>query len=935
MIRPTLAVRLVALVVGFVLFALGLALLTGQTNRVVTGGLARLTSEDLPALLHIREIRQSFERTHGANVRALRSEVVPEAEPDAHLPMRRLLSRLAEQDPGLSERIEATAKSFAAYQRMAAEVRAEKETATAVDPAATERRIQDLEEEAGPLAVQFELLEQEAHDVLSARVEQTSRELASMQRFTGIVSILGVLLLTLGVLGTGRRVVVGIRMLTDAAEEVARGRFRKDLDFSEMADDELGDLARAFGRMHRGLQVSTVSKDYVDRILDSMQDCLLVCDADRHIITANPASLRLLGWTPEDLVGRPFLSLVATQGEAREHFERCWRGLAEDESMHDLEIELLRKEGGSVPLTVSGAILAEGDGAIGGYVLSGSDFTERKQAEEDLREAKKQAEKAALAKSEFLATMSHEIRTPMTAILGFTETLLEPDLSEAERLDAVHTIAANGRHLVELINNILDLSKIEAGRLDVERIDVSSWELLEETFRLMKAPAEAKGLSLDLVALNDLPETIQTDPTRLRQILINLLGNAIKFTSEGTILIVVHFFSEPDPATGVEGPQLEIVVLDSGIGMTDEQVARVFEPFTQADGSMTRRFGGTGLGLTISKQLAVLLGGDIVVASEPGQGTAFRVSVATGPVEGVARVGLEEGRKRWKEKTRRPASRSGQASLQGARVLLVEDNPVNRKLALRILEKAGARVACADDGTMGLEMLEQAIATNDPPHILLTDMHLPGLDGGALARLAREADFRGAILSFSAGAVPEDLRGRFDGAVAKPIDRKLMLDVIGTHARRVRGQESGREDPSVELNPAAGLRVLIVEDTPVNQRLVQHILKKAGAETVLADNGQQALDAVWNEENPRDFDVVLMDIQMPVLDGIQATRQLRAKGFEAPIIAFTANATTADRERCLAAGCDAFVPKPLDRRKLVSEVVQLAARKRVRTTLSS
>ncbi|MCA9751129.1 MAG: response regulator, partial [Gemmatimonadetes bacterium] len=470
----------------------------------------------------------------------------------------------------------------------------------------------------------------------------------------------------------------------------------------------------------------------------------------------------------------------------------------------------------------------------------------------------------------------------------------------------------------------LDLSKIEAGRLEVERIEVDAWELLEETYRLMNAPAKAKGLRLEMTSLNAIPESIRTDPTRLRQILINLIGNAIKFTESGTILLIVHFHEVPEPQSGLEGPQLEVVVVDSGIGMSDEQVARVFEPFTQADGSMTRRFGGTGLGLTISKQLAVLLGGDIVVSSRPHQGTAFRVSVSTGPVESVPRIGIEEGRARWRDRARKSSVEVASPTLGGLRILLVEDHPVNRRLAERILERAGAHVTSVDSGIAALEILRDTDSGRVSPDILVTDLHLPGLDGHSLATTVRAEGFAGAIVALSAGQATDELRGAFDAWLGKPIDRRNVVQTLAALANRSRASSTDSEAPSM---PLRGRHVLVVEDTPVNQRLVQHILERAGATTALADHGQEAVEKVLAaEESGTSFDVILMDLQMPRLDGVGATRLLREKGVAVPIVALTANATAADRERCLDAGCDEFVPKPIDRRKLLAIVGRLAGR---------
>jgi signal transduction histidine kinase/CheY-like chemotaxis protein/HPt (histidine-containing phosphotransfer) domain-containing protein len=392
-----------------------------------------------------------------------------------------------------------------------------------------------------------------------------------------------------------------------------------------------------------------------------------------------------------------------------------------------------------------------------------------------------QAETATRAKSEFLANMSHEIRTPMTSILGFAEDLLDPSLSELDKINAVKTIRSNGEHLLQVINDILDLSKIEAGKLEVEQISVSPLQVVADVESLMRVNAQRQGLSLDIEYLGAIPETILSDPTRVRQILINLIGNAIKFTKTGGIRLTVELTGDVSTQTPDAGAMLRFEVVDTGIGMTAEQIARLFQPFTQADNSTTRQFGGTGLGLVIAKRLAEMLGGTIVVESQPGVGTTFRVTIATGPLEGV-----------------------------------------------KMVEHTDGATFALPDGTV-------------------TTPALPSLCG----------------------------------------------------------------------------RVLLAEDGLDNQRLIAFILKRAGAEVVVADNGRLAVDlAMAAREEGKPYDVILMDMQMPVLDGYAATSLLRQKGYTGPIIALTAHAMASDREQCLNAGCDDFISKPIDRQQFFATLAK-------------
>ena len=392
-------------------------------------------------------------------------------------------------------------------------------------------------------------------------------------------------------------------------------------------------------------------------------------------------------------------------------------------------------------------------------------------AEETLRRAREEATAANIAKSEFLANMSHEIRTPMTAILGFSDVLME-SVTNREQFDAATTIKQNGEYLLGLINDILDLSKIEAGKLEIEHIQCSPCQILSEVVSLMRVRANAKNLPLEIEYDGPIPQSIQSDPTRLRQILINLTGNAVKFTEVGKIRLVARLLEAES-----DQPKMQFEVVDSGIGMTEEQITRLFKPFSQVDSSTTRTHGGTGLGLAISKRLAEKLDGDINVRSRPGEGTTFILTVGTGPLDGVKLL----------------------------------DNPTEAEVSM------------------------------DPEK--------------------------------------------------KPAAPETKLDC----------------------------RVLLAEDDPDNQRLIAFLLKKAGAEVVVADNGRIAHDlalAARDEGSP--FDVILMDMQMPVMDGYDATGKLREAGYSGPIIALTAHAMSTDRDKCLHAGCDDYMTKPIDRQKLVA-----------------
>ena len=394
---------------------------------------------------------------------------------------------------------------------------------------------------------------------------------------------------------------------------------------------------------------------------------------------------------------------------------------------------------------------------------------------ENLNRSRQAADNANRAKSEFLANMSHEIRTPMTAILGFSDILLESN-TNPEQEDAAVTIKQNGEYLIGIINDILDLSKIESGMLDVEKISCSPAQVLSDVTILMSVRAKAKGLNLEVEYDGPIPSMIKSDPTRLRQILINLVGNAIKFTEVGSVRIVTRLCD----ANGSE-PNLQFEVIDTGIGMTEEQASHLFKPFQQADSSTTRKFGGTGLGLAISKRLAEALGGGITVRSEPGKGAAFTVSISTGPLHDVELLSNhEESHSTHNDK----ASPENDANLD-CRILLAEDGPDNQRLLSFLLGRAGAEVTVADNGQIAYDLVLAAKEQGEPVDAIVMDMQMPVLDGYDATRKIRESGFTGPIIALTANAMSTDRRACLDAGcddyLTKPVDRRKLLSTITEH----------------------------------------------------------------------------------------------------------------------------------------------------------
>ena len=396
------------------------------------------------------------------------------------------------------------------------------------------------------------------------------------------------------------------------------------------------------------------------------------------------------------------------------------------------------------------------------------------------------AESANRAKSAFLANMSHEIRTPMTAILGYAE-LLRDTADRPEQREAVEVIRRNGDHLLGIINDILDLSKIEAGRMDIERMECFPCQIVSDVASLMRVRADSKGLALEVRYEGLVPETILSDPTRLRQILINLAGNAIKFTEAGRVRLAVRLL----PLALDGQPALEIEVRDTGLGISPEQIDRLFEPFVQADGSTTRRFGGTGLGLAICKRLAAILGGDVAVESRPGAGSAFKLRVATGPLAGVR---LIDGASESVQPAATSAAAAASPTLRG-RLLLAEDGPDNQRLISFVLRKAGAEVTVVENGAAAVEAAMAAAAAGMPFGVVLMDMQMPVMDGYEASRRLREQGYAGAIVALTANAMSGDrercLEAGCDDYAAKPIDRKHLLATVAAHLPAIEAHVAG------------------------------------------------------------------------------------------------------------------------------------------------
>jgi PAS domain S-box-containing protein len=629
-------------------------------------------------------------------------------------------------------------------------------------------------------------------------------------------------------------------------------------------------------------------REYLQSLVHSSPTAIVAMGRDDRVQAWNPAAERLFGYSSDEAIGCPIDELVARSDEVRAEAAAAGDRAKDAEEIH-LVTRRTRKDGTLVDVEVLVAPVLVADEVVGYFALY-HDIGE-------LLRARRDAEAANRAKGAFLATMSHEIRTPMNGVIGMAGLLLDTEL-DSEQREYAEIIRTSGDALLEIINEILDYSKIEAGRLELEHAPFDLRECVESALDVVAPRASEKSLDLAYVIDEEAPPAIAGDPTRLRQILINLAANAVKFTEAGEVVVSV------DSAGAEEGRELlHFAVRDTGIGIQADRIDSLFESFTQVDASTTRRYGGTGLGLAISKRLAELMDGSMWVESEPGVGSTFHFTIAAERAPARAR-GPEE-----------PAA----AQLSGLRLLVVDDNATNCRIAVGYAESWGMQARATASPTEALAW----IRGGEPFDIALLDMLMPELDGIALAReIRRERDARALplVLLTSLGRRAAD-PALFAATLTKPIKPSQLYDALVTVLDRTTVASS----PEAPLERAArqDLRILLAEDHDVNRTLALKLLARMGCEADVARDGLEALSAVRD----RAYDVVLMDVEMPELDGLEVTRTIRSelpRERQPRIIAMTANAMAGDRERCLAAGMDDYVSKPVRPEALEAALVDVA-----------
>ena len=692
---------------------------------------------------------------------------------------------------------------------------------------------------------------------------------------------------------------------------------------------EVGQIAAEYNRVIRrasteirareeAAAAARTAEEKYRSIFENAVEGMFQTTPDGRYLSANPALARIYGYqSPDELMKsleRIDVQLYVDAGRRDEFREAVER----DDMVRDFESEVRCHDGSTIWISENARAIRNERGEVVCYEGTVVDVT-AKRAAALLQSEKEAAEAANRTKSEFLANMSHEIRTPLNGVMGMLE-LLGTTTLDAKQKRFVHLAQSSSDALLGLINQLLDFSKIEAGKVELERIEFRLHAMVEDLAEVFAHKAQKKGVELACRIRPDVPDVVLGDPERVRQVVVNLTNNAIKFTDVGDVRIEISCEANQGPAK-----QIRFAIYDSGIGVPADRRDRLFQPFTQVDASTTRKYGGTGLGLSICKQLVEAMGGTIEYLPRPEGGSIFQFTL---PLEPTADTS--------------PSSRLLPHGLRKIRVLAVDDVEANRELLVENFARWGVQIDTADDGLAALEKAKDAAAAGSPYRLLVLDRRLPDLDGLDLAeRLHTDAAYRDSqiLLLTSLSDSPDAAELRRLGitnVMSKPIRQSQLFDAVVAAARdceprtiaQVVAKTTSGEETSHRQVATGGLRILVAEDNDVNQLVTEEILRSAGYDCLIVDNGQAALDALENEP----FGLVLMDCQMPVMDGFTAVRELRKREADGrryaadgplPVIALTANAVRGDRELCLSAGMTDYTTKPIDREKLLTIVARL------------
>jgi PAS domain S-box-containing protein len=659
------------------------------------------------------------------------------------------------------------------------------------------------------------------------------------------------------------------------------------------------------------------SEEKVRLLLDSTAEAIYGINLEGNCTFCNDACLRILGYeSSAELLGKNMHDQIHHSYLDGKPYpvETCKIFLAfrDGKGSHVDNEVLWRKDGSCFPSEYWSYPIQQEEKCFGS-VVTFLDITERRRVETQLMQAKNAAESANRAKSEFLANMSHEIRTPMNGIMGMTELVLDTELNP-EQLEYLNMVKSSADALLALLNDILDFSKMEAGKMELDHLSFNLRKSLGEVVRTLAVKAQQKGLEFIFDVSPEVPDTVMGDPARLRQVVVNLVGNSIKFTEKGEIEVSVQV-----QAATIEGTILRVGIRDTGIGIPVDKQHQIFGAFTQADSSTTRKYGGTGLGLAISAQLVGLMGGKIWVESEPGTGSTFCFTIQVGP--GIAEL---------------PTDLPDVSHLAGVPVLVVDDNATNRQILVGAVSRWKMVPTPVEGAEAAMQALQQAHDSGIQLPLVLTDAHMPGVDGYGLVEAIRQnPSFSGVkiVILTSGGKRGDAARCQSLGISAylsKPFDRlelrEVLLQILATDPLKLEAGTLVTRHTIREQRQS--LSFLVAEDNAVNQTLIARLLEKRGHTVVLAQNGREALEMLEKHA----FDIILMDIQMPEMDGFEATKRIREKetvsGGHQPIIALTAHAMKGDEERCLAGGMDGYVTKPIKLEELFS-VIEKGKRPRI------
>ncbi len=650
------------------------------------------------------------------------------------------------------------------------------------------------------------------------------------------------------------------------------------------------------------------SEEKYRTILESIEDGYFEVDLKGYLTFFNQSFCRILGYSEDELMWMNFRAL-SDEENAKKGYEAFNEVYTTGVAVAGFVWEMTRKDSTEIHVEASISLITNPEGQTIGFRGILRDVTERKQAEETLKRAKEQAEAANQAKSEFLANMSHEIRTPMNGIIGMTGLALGANLTRELR-EYLEMVKTSANSLLTVLNDILDISKIEARKIELEEMDFDLRNTVERATEIVALKAGEAGLELTCRIEPEVPTALVGDPSRLRQIILNLLGNSVKFTEEGEVGIEVKMEEEDDSSS-----LLHFAVSDSGIGIPPDKLDSIFDSFQQVDGSITRKYEGTGLGLTISKQFVELMGGSMWVESEMGKGSTFHFT---------ARFGLSRG-----EITQGLSLKD--LDLSGLRVLVIDDNATNRLVFHEMTSLWGLKPTEVAGGEQALAELERAHSAGRPYQLVLLDLQMPDLDGFEVAKRIREnpiySDLEIIMLTSLGRKGDTELCKEIgiNGYLVKPVKQSELLDGI----MLAMGESSLVKKPVITRHTIEDVRrrlkILLAEDNIVNQKLAVKILEKRGHHVGVASNGAEAIEASAKER----FDIILMDVQMPEMDGLTATRHIRDRekheGGHIPIVAMTAHAMKGDRDNCLEAGMDGYVPKPIKAEELFEVIERLAS----------